>query len=69
MTEKWKYMLKIGLFWAGFMTAFMLLFDYFDKNSNSPIVPWKILLRFGIYLIFGIGLGYLNWQSKEKAKK
>jgi hypothetical protein len=69
MSDRWKYMLKIALFWAGFMTAFMLVFDYFDKESAAQFVPWKIILRFAVYFVFGLGLGYFNWRSRTKESK
>ncbi|HLA55982.1 MAG TPA: hypothetical protein VK623_07765 [Flavobacterium sp.] len=69
MIEKWQYMLKIALLWSVIMTGLMLLFDYFDTEFSSTITITKIVVRFIVYFVFGIGLGYLNWRSKEKDKK
>jgi len=69
MNSRWKFMLKIALFWAVFMTAFMLVFDYFDKDSTTRMMPWKIILRFVVYFALGLGLGYFNWRSRTKESK
>jgi predicted MFS family arabinose efflux permease len=67
MNERWKYQLKVGVFWGLFMSGCMLLFEIKEKPIMSQIVTTGFYLKLVIYVAVGIFvLGYFNWKAKKK---
>ncbi len=65
MSERWKYQIKIGLFWGVFITVFMTLFN--DKTFSEQIENNKFYWRFLINIIAGIVIvGYFFWKGKDE---
>jgi predicted tellurium resistance membrane protein TerC len=70
MSERWKYQLKVGLFWGLFMTGFMLLFEMKEKPIRNQITAPGFYLKLVVYVTVGIFvLGYFNWKQKVKQHK
>ncbi len=70
MSERWKYQLKVGLFWGLFMTVFMLFFEWKEKPVFEEITLPRFYVKLAVYLAVGIfGLGYFNWKAKIKQEK
>ena len=70
MNERWKYQLKIGLFWGVFMTLFNVLFEIKEKSLNEQFTSTSFYLRFVVFTLVGIlFLGYVNWKAKKKLKE
>lgn len=66
MSERWKYQLKVGLFWGLFMALFNLFFE--EKPIKVQIVSPDFYLRAVVFILAGIFiLGYINWKAKVKA--
>lgn len=67
MSERWKYQIKIGLFWGIFMTLFNLLFELQEKSINTQLASTSFYLRAVVFTLVGIFfLGYINWKGKVK---
>ncbi len=67
MSERWKYQLKIGLFWGVFMTVFNMLFELQEHPIMEQIAKTNFYFR--AISMFGFGtfiLGYFNWKSIKK---
>ena len=45
MSERWKYQLKIGLFWGLFMTLFNVLFELQEKTFQEQLASSNFYLR------------------------
>ncbi|WP_333598947.1 hypothetical protein [Flavobacterium sp.] len=70
MSERWKFQLKVGIFWGLFMIVFMTLMDWKEKPILTEVTLPKFYVKLAIYLLVGIfGLGYFNWKEKEKQEK
>jgi hypothetical protein len=69
MSERWKYQIRLGLFWSLFMILFIALSN--EKSINEQINSKFFYLRIIGILIVGIFImGYLSWlgQNPENNK-
>ena len=67
MNERWKYQIKIGLFWGVFMTFFNVLFEIKEISLSQQFSSNIFYLRLVVYTLVGVFvLGYINWKSKLK---
>ncbi len=67
MSERWKYQIRIGLFWGLFMSLGMTVFDCFNTSFEEAIVSKYIFLRVLIFVLTGIfWIGYDSWKKKIK---
>lgn len=70
MSERWKYQIKIGLFWGIFMSVFNLLFEIREHSIREQIAEPKFYFRAITFIVVGIFvLGYFNWKSIKKPVK
>ncbi len=70
MSERWKYQLKIGLFWGLFMTLFNILFELQEKTIQEQLASSNFYLRAVVFTVTGIFLlGYMNWKSRQNQLK
>ena len=70
MCERWKYQIKIGLFWGVFMSVFNMLFEIQEHSIMEQISKPNFYFRAIIFILVGIfGLGYFNWKSIKKPVK
>jgi drug/metabolite transporter superfamily protein YnfA len=66
MSERWKYQVKVGLFWGIFMTVFNLLFSN-ERPISAQIVSQAFYIRLFVFTIGGIFvMGYIMWKQKVK---
>jgi hypothetical protein len=67
MSERWKYQIRIGLFFGFFMSLFSTVFDCFDTSFKETFLPRIIILKVLIFFATGIFIiGYINWKKKNK---
>lgn len=67
MSERWKYQIKIGLFWGLFMAFFNLFFE--EKPIKVQLTSADFYFRAAIFILSGIFiLGYINWKARAKAQ-
>ena len=67
MGERWKYQIKIGLFWGLFMSLFNVLFELQEKSLGIQFSTPNFYLRAIVFILVGIFfLGYINWKAKVK---
>ena len=67
MSERWKYQIRIGMFWGLFMSLGMTAFDCLNTSFEEAILPKRIFLRVIIFVSTGIFLlGYDSWKRKIK---
>jgi len=67
MSVRWKYQLKIGIFWGVFMTLFNLLFEMQEKPIATQLSSPHFYLRMVVFTLAGVFiLGYINWKAKVK---
>jgi hypothetical protein len=67
MNERWKYQIKIGLFWGVFMTLFNILFELQEHPIMEQITKPSFYFRAISMIIVGVFvLGYFNWKSIKK---
>jgi hypothetical protein len=65
MSERWKYQLKIGVFWSLFMTFFMAINN--EKSFSEQINSSDLYVRLGINFLVGIFImGYLTWKGQDE---
>ncbi|MFN8324178.1 MAG: hypothetical protein U0T80_00190 [Flavobacteriaceae bacterium] len=66
MIERWKYQVKVGLFWGLFMSVFNLFFNK-DKTMSEQLVSQEFYIRLFVFSVGGVFvLGYIMWKQKEK---
>jgi hypothetical protein len=66
MNERWKYQLKVGLFWGLFMLVFMTLFEWKEQPIMTQLSSLKFYVRLVVYLALGIFfVGYFSWKGKD----
>jgi hypothetical protein len=69
MSERWKYQIRIGLFFGFFMSLFTTAFDCFNTSFEDAFLPRNIILRVLIFVPVGIfWLGYSSWKKKIKSE-
>lgn len=66
MSQKAKYFLKIGIFWAVFMAIATTLLEAWQKGSFEVFATWYFAVKLPVYFLLGIGIGYFNWKNREK---
>lgn len=70
MSERWKYQIKIGLFWGIFMSVFNMLFELQEHPIKEQISEPKFYFRAITFIVVGVFvLGYFNWKSTKKPVK
>lgn len=68
MSERWKYQLKVGIFWGLFMIVLMTLMNWKEKPIMVQLVSPNFYIKLGAYLACGIFvMGYVSWKAKKKA--
>jgi hypothetical protein len=66
MSERWKYQIKTGGFWAVFMIVFMTLFDWKEKPILNELTTPYFYIKVVVYLATGIFfVGYFSWKAKN----
>jgi hypothetical protein len=64
MSERWKYQIKIGLFWGVFMSVFNMLFEMQEHSVMEQLSRPHFYFRAISFILAGIFvLGYFNWKS------
>jgi len=64
MNDRWKYQLKMGLFWGIFMNFFMILMD--DKTLIEQVYSIDFYIRVLVYIAVGVFfMGYITWKEKN----
>lgn len=67
MSERWKYQIKTGAPWGGFMIIITLFFGLEENPFMSQIADSNFYIRSVGYILFGIFvLGYSSWKAKTK---
>jgi hypothetical protein len=69
MSERWKYQIRLGLFWSLFMMLFITLSN--EKSINEQINSKFFFIRIiGIFIVGIFIMGYLSWigQNPENNK-
>lgn len=67
MSERWKYQIKTGGIWGGFMSVFMLFFDIKTITIAEQLSKPSFYIRAIAYIVLGIFvLGYFTWKSKNR---
>lgn len=67
MSDRWKYQITQGLFWAIFTTFFITLIDIYETSFKEVILTKIFYIRIIFFLFFGIfGIGYYSWKMKVK---
>ena len=69
MSERWKYQIKIGLFWGIFMSVFNMLFELRKHSIMEQISNSDFYYRAISMTIVGFIVGYFNWKSIKKPVK
>jgi len=66
MSERWKYQIKTGVFWAVIMTVIIVVFDLKETSLYEQITSFQFYFRLGFFLLMGIFvLGYFTWRNKK----
>lgn len=69
MSERWKYQIKSGGFYALAMTLLMTLWDCYALSFDEAVFSIRFVVRLVFFLVTGIFLiGYFNWKAKVKSK-
>ena len=64
MSERWKFQIKIGLFWGVLMSVFNLLFEIQEHTIREQLSKPGFYFRAINFIVVGIFvLGYINWKS------
>ena len=64
MSERWKYQIKIGLFWGLFMSIMSTFTS--EKKLVEEMHEGRIYWRFILNLFVGIFfMGYLFWKGRD----
>ena len=67
MSERWKYQIRVGLFYGIVTTLLITIFDLFDKSFYESFFSMEFLRRIVIFILVGIFIvGYYNWKEKVK---
>ncbi len=67
MSERWKYQIKIGLFWGIIMMLLMALFDRQETPLQQQLTSSRFYVRGVVYILIGVFLlGYINWRGMQK---
>lgn len=78
MSERWKFQIKNGVFWALFMAFIMSIpFDLIDWANLKYLTFEKafllsklFLFKFLFWILPGIFIiGYFDWKQKKKREK
>ena len=66
MSERWKYQIKTGGFWAVIMTVIVVVFDLNETPLYEQITSFQFYFRLVFFLLMGIFiLGYFTWRNKK----
>ncbi len=69
MSERWKYQIKSGGFYALFMTLCLTLWDGYCTTFDEAFFSKKFIIRLVMFLLAGVFIiGYFNWKAKIKSK-
>ena len=70
MNERWKYQIKVGLFWGLFMVICISLFEWKEKPILVELTTFKFYVRAALYIVVGIfAIGYFHWKEKKKQEE
>ncbi|WP_298156087.1 hypothetical protein [Flavobacterium sp.] len=67
MSERWKFQVRMGLFWGIFMSVFQLLFELNETPALLQLNNKWFYIRLLLQILAGIFVvGYFSWTSREK---
>jgi type IV secretory pathway TrbL component len=67
MSERWKYQIKSGGFFALVMTLIFSLWESYISSFEEAFFSKIFIVRLILFLLSGIfAVGYFNWKEKMK---
>ena len=70
MRNRWKFQLKVGLFWGILMSLMFVLFNLNEMTFMEQFKTTNFYFRTIGFILSGVFLvGYVNWKEKNRSDK
>ena len=67
MSEKTKYLLKIGLLWAILMASIGTALEAWEKDDFGIFLTWKYAVKMIIFFVVGMIVAHFNWKERQQS--